>query len=50
MISPDGMTLTIVEKDGGYSYGTFIGPDEIDLVYAYNAEPFEVAIDSLRKS
>lgn len=44
------MTLTIVEKDGGYSYGTFIGPDEIDLVYADNAEPFEVAIDSLRKS
>lgn len=48
-ISHDGMTLTIVEKDGGYSYGTFIQPDEIDLVYADNAEPYEIAIDTLRK-
>lgn len=48
-INHDGMTLTIVEKDGGYSYGTFIQPDEIDLVYADNAEPYEIAIDTLRK-
>ena len=49
VIGPDGMTLTIVEQEGGYSYGTFIGPDEIDLVYADNAVPFNVAIDSLRR-
>ena len=49
VISHDGMTLTIVENGGGYSYGTFINPDEIDLVYADNAEPYEVAIDRLKK-
>jgi hypothetical protein len=49
VISPDGKTLTIAEQEGGYSYGTFIGPDEIDLVYVDNAKPFNVAIDSLRR-
>jgi len=49
VIGPDGMTLTIVEQEGGYNFGTFISPDEIDLVYADNREPFNVAIDSLRR-
>ena len=48
-ISHDGMTLTIVEKGGGYSYGTLIAQDKIDLVYADTREPYEVAIDMLKK-
>lgn len=50
VLSHDGMTITIVENGGGYISGTLIAPDEIDLIYSDNAEPFEVAIDTLRKN
>jgi hypothetical protein len=50
VISPDGTTLTMVEHGGGYSFGSLIASDEIELDYANDAKPFEVAIDVLKKS
>ena len=49
-IGRDGMTLTIVERNGGYSFGTLVAPDEIELIHADDKEPSDVAIDSLKKS
>lgn len=48
-IGRDGTTLTIVERNGGYSFGTLIAPDEIELIHADDSEPSDVAIDTLRK-
>ncbi len=50
VIDRDGKTLTIVERNGGYSYGTFIAPDEIELIHADDAGSSDVAIDSLKRS
>lgn len=50
VIGRDGMTLTMVERTGGYTFGTLVAPDEIELIYTNDAEPFEVAIDSLKRS
>jgi hypothetical protein len=50
VISRDGTTLTIAERGGGYSFGTLIAPDEIELIHADDAEPPDVAIDLLKKS
>jgi len=49
-IGHDGRTLTTIENEGGYSSGSLIAPDEIELVYADGREPFSIAIDSLKKS
>jgi hypothetical protein len=46
----DRTTLTIAERGGGYSFGTLIAPDEIELIHADDAEPSDVAIDTLKKS
>ncbi len=50
VIGRDGRSLTLVERDGGYTFGELIGQDEIELTYVDIAEPFEVAIDSLKRS
>ncbi len=50
VIGRDDMTLTIVERYGGYSFGSIISPDEIELTYADNSEPFEVAIDTMKRT
>lgn len=49
-IAHDGMTMTMVERGGGYTFATFITPDEIELIYAEASDPFNVAIDSLKRS
>ena len=49
-IGPDGKTLTVVEQNGGYSWGTFSAPDGIELIYTNDAAPYNIAIDSLKKS
>ena len=50
VIGPDGKTLTVVEQNGGYSSGTFSAPDAIELIYTNDAVPYNIAIDSLKKS
>jgi hypothetical protein len=49
-ISHDGKTLTMVQRDGGYSTGTVISPEEIELIYTDNSKPFTIGIDSLKKT
>lgn len=49
-IGRDGRTLTLVEQTGGYSSGTLVSPAEIELIFADDARPFEVAIDQLKKT
>ncbi len=48
-IGRDGTTLTIAECGGGYSFGTLVAPDEIELIHAEDGEPSDVAIDTLKK-
>jgi len=50
VIGRDGRTLTLVEGGGGSSSGSLIAPDEIELIYSDEADPFSIAIDSLKKS
>jgi hypothetical protein len=49
-IGRDGRTMTIAESGGGYSFGTLVATDEIELIHADDAEPSDVAIDTLKKS
>lgn len=50
VINRDERSFTIVEGSGGYTFGTLITPDEIELIYADDDEPIDVAIDTLRRS
>jgi hypothetical protein len=50
VIGPDGTTLTVVEENGGYCSGTYSAPDAIELIYTNDAIPYNIAIDSLKKS
>lgn len=45
----DPMLFTIVERNGGYSFGTITGPGEIELIHADDKESSDIAIDSLKK-
>jgi len=49
VIGRDGRTLSIVEKDSGYTSGEIISADEIELTYRDAATPYSVAIDSLKR-
>ncbi len=49
VISRDGSTFTLTEKDNGYSQGAIIAPDEIEITWAKDATPFSVAIDTLKR-
>jgi hypothetical protein len=49
VIGRDGRTLTIVEQDGGYSSGTIVSDNEIELIYAETGGNFSIAIDTLRR-
>ncbi len=48
-IGRDGRTLTISEKNAGYSFGELLGPDEMELTYVHDKSPYSVAIDSFRR-
>lgn len=50
VIDRDGRTLTLIQNGGGYSTGSIIAPDEIELIYADGTDPFNIAIDSLKRS
>ena len=49
VIDRDGRTMTIVEEDGGFSSGSIIAPDEIELTYMGIGKPYSIAIDTLKK-
>jgi hypothetical protein len=49
-IGRDGTTLTLIEPEEGYSTGSLIGSDEMELIYANGDDPIEIAIDSLKRS
>lgn len=49
-VSHDGKTISMVQRDGGYSTGTLISPEEIELIYMDTTDPFTIGIDSLKKS
>lgn len=48
-IGLDGKTLYISEFDGGYSFGTLISSDEMELIYLKDGEKGEVAIDKVHR-
>lgn len=50
VIGRDGKTLTLIQNGGGYSTGSIITPDEIELIYADGTDPFNIAIDPLKRS
>ncbi len=50
VIGRDGATFTLIEHDGGYSSGSVLAPDEIEIVHVDGDEPITVAIDSLKRS
>jgi hypothetical protein len=49
VIGRDGRTLTIVEKDSGYSFGTILSHDEIELTYVTDTTPYSIAVDSFKR-
>ena len=49
VVGRDGKTLSMVENGGGYSSGSLVAPGEIEFIYSHGAEPFTIAIDSLKK-
>lgn len=46
-IGLDNKTIYITESDGGYSFGTIVSNDEMELIYLTDGEEAEVAIDKL---
>ncbi len=50
VIGRDDTTFTMVELDGGYTSGTIIAPDEIELIYTDANDPFNIAINALKRS
>lgn len=49
VIGRDGKTLSLVEGGGGHSSGVLVAPGEIEFIYSDGAEPFTIAINSLKK-
>jgi hypothetical protein len=50
VIDRDGRTIHTAEQHGGYGTGTLVSANEIDLIYVDSAAPYNVAIDSLKRS
>ena len=48
VISADGKSLSLVENANGYTTGTISG-DTIELTHLDDADPYAVAIDTLRR-
>jgi hypothetical protein len=49
VIGADGKTFSMVEQDNGYTFGTIVSKDEIELTYLLDATPYSAAIDSLKR-
>lgn len=50
VIGRDGRTLTMIEDGGGYSTASIIAPDEIEIIYADGSDPFQIAVNMLKRS
>lgn len=49
VIGRDGRTITMIEEGGGYTSGSIISSDEIELIYADGNDPFNIAINPLKR-
>lgn len=49
VISRDGRTFALVENVNGYTTGEIIGGDTMELTHVDDAEPYSVALDTLKK-
>jgi len=49
VIGTDGRTFSMVEKDSGYTFGTILANNEIELTYLHDSTPYSVALDSLKR-
>jgi hypothetical protein len=49
VISRDGRSFTMTEKDNGYTFGQILPDNEIELTYLHDTTPYSVAIDTLRR-
>jgi hypothetical protein len=49
VVSRDGRTFTMVEDVNGYTTGEFTGNDEIQLTHIDDAQPYSVALDTLKR-
>jgi hypothetical protein len=50
VIGHDGRTVSLVEKDNGYSHGTLIAEDEFELTWAKDTTPYGTALNVLKKA
>jgi hypothetical protein len=50
VISRDGRTFALVENANGYTTGELTGTDMIELTHVDDAEPYGVALDTLKKA
>lgn len=49
VISRDGRTFALVENVNGYTTGEFTGADTIELIHVDDADPYSVALDTLKR-
>jgi hypothetical protein len=49
VISRDGRSFTMTEKDNGYTFGQILPNNEIELTYLHDTTPYSAAIDTLRR-
>jgi len=49
VISRDGRTFALVENVNGYTTGEFTGTDTIELTHVDDADPYSVALDTLKR-
>jgi hypothetical protein len=40
----------MIEDGGGYSTVSIVAPDEIEIIYADGNDPFQIAVNALKKS
>lgn len=50
VIGHDGRTVSLVEKDNGYSHGTLIADDEFEFIWAKDTTPFGTALNVLKRA
>jgi hypothetical protein len=48
-IGPDNQSLYIAESDQGYTFGTMISSDEIELIYLQDGDDTEASIDRIHR-
>jgi len=49
VIGRDGKTFAMVENVNGYTTGEIIGSDTIELTHVDDADPYSVALDTLKR-